>query len=114
MPGNSTTGTPQDLSFDEKQSGFFWRCDCFAELLQCSLDEDVFIFNPLTGHTHILNQLSWQLLLACAEVPRSDAHLFQLMATESDGMDKQQLEDSVQGHLGQLQQLDLLHARSCS
>lgn len=74
----------------------------------------MFIFNPLTGHTHILNQLGWQLLVACAESPRTEAYLFKLMAASSDDPDQQQLEESLLGHLGQLQQLDLLQPRPCN
>jgi PqqD family protein of HPr-rel-A system len=83
-------------------------------LLHRSLEQDVFIFNPLTGHTHILNQLSWQLLLACAEMPREKDYLLKLIAVESNEQDHQLLVDSLRGHLGQLQQLDLLQAIPCS
>jgi PqqD family protein of HPr-rel-A system len=96
------------LSFEKKSSDFFWRCECFPDLLHHLQEQERFVFNPLTGHTHILNQLSWQLLSACADIPRSNAHLFELMAAESEGLDNQQLDDSLQEHLGQLLQLDLL------
>jgi len=84
--------------------------------LHRSLEQELFVFNPLTGHTHILNQLSWQLLSACADTPRSHEYLFKLMLVESEGLDRQQPEESLEGHLGQLEQLGLLRtvARPCS
>ena len=104
------------MRFDKKISDLYWLCDCFPDLLHRSLEQELFVFNPLTGHTHILNQLSWQLLSACADTPRSDAYLYKLMGAESEDLDKRQREDSLQGHLSQLQQLDLLQAvaRPCS
>ena len=63
-------------------------------------------------YTHILNQLSWKLLGACAEAPRTSHYLYDLLAAEPESaeLDNETLEDSLQGHLEQLQQLDLLQA----
>ena len=76
------------------------------------MEHEVFIFNPLTGQTHILNKASWRLLSACADAPRSNRYLLELVAEEPDDLNKQQLENSLQGHLGQLQQLELLQVNA--
>ena len=89
-----------------------WRCECFAQLLHRSLEHEVFVFNPLTGQTHILNQASWRLLSACGDTSRSNEYLLEVIVEQPDGLDKQQLDDSLQGHLGQLQQLELLQVTS--
>jgi len=76
------------------------------------MEHEVFVFNPLTGQTHILNRASWRMLSACADTPRSSGYLLALMAEKPDDLNEQQLEDSLQGHLGQLQQLELLQANA--
>ena len=100
------------MKFDQESSELFWQCECYAQLLHRLMEHDVFIFNPLTGQTHILNRVSWRMLSACADMPRSNGFLLDLMTEEPSGLNKQQLEDSLQGHLGQLQQLELLQANA--
>jgi PqqD family protein of HPr-rel-A system len=68
----------------------------------------VFIFNPLTGHTHILNDIAWKLLSACADADRSSHYLLQFIDSESGELDGSELQDRLQGHLEQLQQLELI------
>jgi PqqD family protein of HPr-rel-A system len=77
-------------------------------LLHRVLEQEVFIFNSLTGHTHILNDIAWKLLTACADKARSSEYLLDLMDPESGEIDRSELQDRLLGHLEQLQQLDLI------
>ena len=99
---------PPDLNSHNQNPEVFWYSDHFNELLHRSLEGEVFVYNPLTGHTHILNQLSWQLLQACAETQRSNDYLLSLVNPEHDQLVRQEVED----HLWQLQQLELIQVQN--
>jgi len=90
-------------------SPLHWSCSHFAGLLRRSWEDEVFVFNPRTGHTHILNEQSWQLLSACADSPHSETQLFDLVAAES-GSSPEETHTSVRMHIDHLQQLDLIQA----
>lgn len=92
----------------KRETASEWRCECFSDLLHRILEQELFVFNPRTGHTHILNHLSWLLLAACADRPRSSDYLYALMNAETEGANPQ-TQASLERHLEQLQQLDLLH-----
>ncbi len=90
----------------------FWRCEVFQDLMVRCWEDEVFLFNPHTGHTHILNDLAWRLLSACAEGLQSEAVLIELMANELGEENREELSDLLDGHLDQLMQLGLVEART--
>ena len=75
-------------------------------MLHREFEGEVFVYNPHTGHTHILNQFSWSMLSACVESPRSVDQLLTLAQTYSDEVDREQL--AV--HVDHLLQLELLRS----
>lgn len=89
-----------------------WYCDNFPRLINRSWGEEVFVFNPLTGHTHILNQLAWELLTDCGEKPRTLECLLGSMGESSGDMTSEECEISLRDHLEQLLQLDLIRVNN--
>jgi hypothetical protein len=66
------------------------------------------VFNPHTGHTHILSQISWQIVSSCATGPRSEAFLLDLIAAEFVGTEQDTPAESLDEHLDHLMQLGML------
>ena len=68
----------------------------------------MFLFNPHTGHTHILNSLALELLERCAETPLSGAALVQAASSAAQFEADEQFSSQVMQHIVQLEQLGLL------
>lgn len=79
---------------------------------------EVFLYNPLTTHTHILNELGWYVLCACSKAPVPQDRLLDLVSentvfnTASDAaaesLDREELAEVLDNHLDQLSRLGLL------
>lgn len=66
------------------------------------------MFNPSTGHTHVLNQLSWDILSKCAERPCSESYLVELIRVGASAEDRESLLESLDIHVDHLAQLGFL------
>jgi PqqD family protein of HPr-rel-A system len=89
-----------------------WYCEVFKLLLVRNWEDEFFLYNPRTTHTHILNALGWQVLCACAEAPVPQHQLLeelsQVVHGDSGNPDPEQLAETLNAHLVQLSQLGLL------
>ena len=83
-------------------------CRNYASLLHRQWEGETFVFHPLTGHTHILNQASWTILSACATRARSRESLLRILEELEDDHPQAQLDESLQAHLEHLCQFELL------
>jgi len=88
-----------------------WRCEVFKDLITRCWEDELFLFNPHTGHTHILNDLAWRLLSACAEEPQSEQALLELLVSDLGEQNREELADALDDHLDHLMQLGLVEAR---
>ena len=73
---------------------------------------ETFVFHPLTGHTHILNQASWSILSACATRPQSRESLLHILEELNDDQSQMQLDESLEEHVAHLCQFELLEQLS--
>ncbi len=85
-----------------------WRCEVFNDLIVRHWESEVFLFNPHTGDTHILNDIAWQLLCACADESRSESALQDLLAVHIGAENGGELSEAVNDHMDQLMQLGLI------
>jgi PqqD family protein of HPr-rel-A system len=95
-----------------------WSCKVFGLLLMRTWEGEVFLYNPLTAHTHILNELGWQVLCACSKAPVPQDRLLDLLnesagfeATidaSAENLDREKLAEVLNNHLDQLSRLGLL------
>ena len=82
-----------------------WYSPHYDRLLWRTWEDELFLFNPRTGHTHVLNQLSGEILAICAREPiSSDDLAARLTELAGETVDPQMLP----GHLSQLEQLGLV------
>jgi PqqD family protein of HPr-rel-A system len=87
----------------------YWHCEVFNLLSVRSWEGEVFLYNPLTTHTHILNELGWRVLEACAGAPLSLERLLETLAEDNpDHNHAEELSAVISSHLDQLAQLGLL------
>ncbi len=77
-----------------------WQTQNLGLLLHQTWDTDTFVFNPSSGHTHVLNEAAFTLLSRLADHPSTGEDLVQ-----SFGADTQELRDAL---WQQLQQLELV------
>lgn len=80
-----------------------WRTLGFDDLLMRTWDDETFVFNPASGHTHLLNGVAVELLRLLHEQPRSSEQL----AAELGDPALQQLPE-LQQQLHQLALIGLL------
>ena len=88
-----------------------WYCEVYSQLLWKTWEEEVFLFNPRTGNTHILNQLSNKILSACANSPLAMQDLLMRLTTETPEFQSVGTGD-LENHLSQLAQLGLIECLS--
>jgi len=91
-------------SHDELQ----WTCSVFRDILYRCWEDEYFLFNPNTGHTHVLNHFSWDILSKCAEQPCSESALLDLVSAGNSTEDLESLVESLDIHLDHLAQLGFL------
>lgn len=85
-----------------------WSAPDYPGLLHEQLEGEHFIFNPHTGHTHVLNEVALRLLGLLAKRPLTVDQLAQRLRTEGTRMSPGELRDLLE----QLQLLGLTEARS--
>lgn len=85
-----------------------WRCEVFDDLIVRHWENEAFLFNPHTGDTHILNDIAWRLLTACASADQTEASLLNMFAVDLGGSDQEELAEVLNDHISQLKQLGLL------
>ena len=97
-----------------------WYCEAFQLLLVRHWEGEVFLYNPLTTQTHIVNELGWQVLRACASAPvdqdrlldqlfeRIDEELGEETGEAGHKPNRNELAEFLSTHLDQLSQLGLL------
>jgi PqqD family protein of HPr-rel-A system len=85
-----------------------WRCEVFDDLIVRHWENEVFLFNPHTGDTHILNDIAWRLLVACSSARQSQGALLEQLAVDLGGADREELADLLSDHIDQLIQLGLV------
>jgi PqqD family protein of HPr-rel-A system len=74
-------------------------------------ENEVFLFNPHTGDTHVLNDIAWRLLIACAEDSQSESDLLELFAKDAPGVTRGELSEALNDHMDQLMRLGLVEQR---
>jgi PqqD family protein of HPr-rel-A system len=85
-----------------------WHCEVFDDLMVRHWESEVFLFNPHTGDTHILNDIAWRLLTACASRRQSETALLEALAVDLGGGDQEELSELLNDHIEQLLQLGLV------
>ena len=78
-----------------------WAAKNYPELLQETWDEETFIFNPASGHTHVLNEVATALLQNLAQTPSSSKTLIHDFLPDASAAEQKIL-------IQQLEQLELL------
>jgi PqqD family protein of HPr-rel-A system len=85
-----------------------WRLPCRVQLSLRQWDGDFAVFNPLSGHTHILDYIAAALLQALADGPRSEAQLQHSLAVELELSDGSPLQAQLCALLTQLDEQGLI------
>ncbi|MCP4993770.1 MAG: HPr-rel-A system PqqD family peptide chaperone [Gammaproteobacteria bacterium] len=89
----------------------YWYCEVYSRLLWRTWEEEVFLFNPRTGNTHILNRLSNSILNACANSPLTIQDISRHLASDTPEFQSTGSDD-LTNHLSQLAQLGLIECLS--
>jgi len=77
-------------------------------LLWQELEDEHFIFNPASGHTHVFNEPGARLLQALGESPRTRAQLLEVLQDPETPEDPQLLQAHLDWMLRQLDELGLI------
>jgi PqqD family protein of HPr-rel-A system len=75
----------------------------FVSLVCQIWDEEAFVFNPASSHTHALNAEAWHLLEELNSKPMTEAQVFELF-----GADTAEATNTVRASLGQLELFGLI------
>lgn len=86
-----------------------WYCTIFADLVWRTWEQEVFLYNPHTGETHILNDLSWQVLRYCSSEPCTEMELLRRLGGAGEQGD---LPPALNHLLNHLYRLGLVVAHS--
>jgi PqqD family protein of HPr-rel-A system len=89
-----------------------WYCSVFSQLNSRCWEGEYFVFNPVTGHTHVFNEFAWFILGCCAEEPCSEGDLVSRAAAWAGDEAIESVAAVMPDHLHQLEQLGLLSTRS--
>ena len=76
------------------------------------LGAEQFLFNPLSGQTHILNPLGALILEALSETALSAPQMLDLLVQQQSGADQATLRRHLDQHLLQLEELGLIERTS--
>jgi PqqD family protein of HPr-rel-A system len=88
-----------------------WQTSDYADLLHEELTGEHFLFNPHTGHTHVVNTTALLLLESLADRPLTTQQLAQRLHQDDAEMNLDELRLLLQGQLEQLQLLGLVESR---
>ncbi len=85
-----------------------WKASNYGELLIEQWDEEVFLFNPASGHTHVLNPAAAALLAEIAEHPTDVGTLCRRFQADDPAPDPDAFADSMVHHIQQLALIGLI------
>jgi PqqD family protein of HPr-rel-A system len=80
-----------------------WQARNFDRLLHETWDTETFVFNPASGHTHVLNEAAFALLQDLAVHPSSNRQL-----ARSFGADTKERREGLREQLRQLELVGLI------
>ncbi len=87
-----------------------WYCANYHELSQREWEGEHFVFNPLSGDTHLLNALSMEILrLLHGEGGRALDDVVTRLMAETPDVEEQQLRHTIGLHLVQLEAMGLVN-----
>lgn len=89
-----------------------WLAPDYAELLRERLEGEHFVYNPRTGHTHVLNESGLSLLESIAEQALTAEQLAQRLRLDGAEEDVRALRELLEQQLRQLQLLGLVEPHS--
>ena len=89
-----------------------WRAHEPAGFVWETLGAEQFLFNPLSGQTHILNPLGALVLEALSKQSLNTPQLLDLLEEQQSGADQQTLSQHLSNHLKQLEELGLIECVS--
>jgi PqqD family protein of HPr-rel-A system len=75
----------------------------FSNLRSKLWGDDIFVFNPASGHTHALNAEAWHLVEELKSKPMTEAQVLELF-----GADTAEATNTVRASLGQLELFGLI------
>lgn len=87
-----------------------WATRNYPDLLMETWEDEIFLFNPRSGHTHLLNPVAAALLADLAEQPADLASLGARFHDPEGPLDLQTFTDALAQHLAQLQLIGLIRA----
>ena len=85
-----------------------WQCTGTSPLAIRSWGDDCMVFNPLSGHTHVLDYVGGLIVRTLCASELSGAELHQLIATELDLPPSDELAAQVDHVLAQLDENGLI------
>ena len=85
-----------------------WQCTDAFPLAIRSWGDDYMVFNPLSGHTHVLDYVGGLMVRTLSASERTSAELHQLVATELDLPPSDDLDAQVDQVLAQLDENGLI------
>ncbi|MCP4996648.1 MAG: HPr-rel-A system PqqD family peptide chaperone [Gammaproteobacteria bacterium] len=88
-----------------------WYCGAYPLSLWRTWEGEVFLFNPISGNTHILNQLSNKILSVCANSPHTLQDILVHITKDTPEFQSVGTGD-LADHLSQLAQLGLIECLS--
>lgn len=80
-----------------------WAPAGFRELLTKRWGDDVFVFNPASGHTHTLNTEAWRLVTELDARPMTESEILDFFSASSP-----EAVATVRAHLAQLEIFGLI------
>jgi len=89
-----------------------WASVAPDALLWEQFDDEYFVFNPASGHTHLLNALGATALRLLDARPLTAAELLAQLHAQVGGGHDEQLQQALSGHLEQLATIGLIEPAS--
>ena len=74
-------------------------------------EDEYFVFNPETGHTHVLNTLGMMSLQLLSESAKSNDELFTSLQAQAPDITAETLRSHIDQQLRQMEQLGLVDQR---
>lgn len=85
-----------------------WKTSNYGDLLIEQWEDDVFLFNPASGHTHLLNPAAAALLAELSNGAADLATLCTRFHDPDDALDADAFAAALDGHLKQLALIGLI------
>ena len=88
-----------------------WQAPDFGDFLHEELEGEHFVFNPHTGHTHVVNAAALLLLKSLADQPLTGEELAQRLVLDYSEIELNELRELLRQQLEQLRLLGLVEPR---